>query len=365
MKIILATGIYPPDIGGPATYVRHLAEELTVRGEEVIVVTFMKTQDSKGRSQENEKWKVVTVSPAGGPLIRWRKFAQVLKQHGTDADIVYCFSSVSAGVPLRLARLKKPKKLLRLGGDFPWERYTDLGGRKTLKQFLASALRLRSAMGSILRGFHHVVFSTHFQQELYELMYAHLPSHAVIENALPARDIVRHQRHDPLRLLYLGRFVKFKNLENLVRAVAKIPHATLTLVGSGPMGTRLSALSRSLMLQGRVSVVPPVHGDGVTRVFVEHDVLVIPSITEISPNVALEARACGLPVMLTEENGLSPELRSGMVIRRLITVNDITKAILEADQHYEEFATNAAEPFVRRRGWEEVAGEHVKLFKTL
>lgn len=364
MKILLATGIYPPAIGGPATYVRHLAEELTKRGEEVVVVTFMRTQDSKIRNQENEGWKVITVSSAGGPLIRWRKFAQALKQHGSDADIVYCFSSISAGVPLRLARLKKPKKILRLGGDFPWERYTDMGGRKTLQQFLVSALRFRSVMGRILHGFDHVVFSTRFQQALYERVYRRLPSHGVIENALPARTLVHHVRHEPLKILYLGRFVKFKNLENLVRAVANVPLATLTLVGSGPVGPTLSALSRTLQLQGRVAVHPPVHGDAVAQTFAEHDILVIPSITEISPNVALEARACGLPVLLTSEHGLSEQLRQGMVVRPLRTVDEITKAILETDQRYEDIASLAAAPFAHHRAWAQVAEEHMHLFQA-
>ena len=40
MKIVLATGIYPPDIGGPATYVSCLASEFSRLGMEVIVVTY-------------------------------------------------------------------------------------------------------------------------------------------------------------------------------------------------------------------------------------------------------------------------------------------------------------------------------------
>lgn len=41
MKIVLATGIYPPDIGGPATYAYHLAKEFTDRQHQVTVVTYI------------------------------------------------------------------------------------------------------------------------------------------------------------------------------------------------------------------------------------------------------------------------------------------------------------------------------------
>ncbi len=377
MKILLATGIYPPDIGGPATYVKHLAEELVKGGDEVIVVTY---------GIENLKLKIentvtlVHVSKSGGPLLRWRRYAQVLKEYGADADVVECFSSVSCGVPLRMARLKKPKKILRLGGDFTWERYTDLGRRRSLRDFMTKHPRLRVPMARLLTTFDHIVFSTRFQQQLYERAYRGLPAHSVIENALAAGPSPAaaaapsppsggeggiHQKHDPFRLLYLGRFVPFKNLDRLLKAVAGIPHSMLTVVGEGPQRDKLLALSRTLQLGGRVTIVPPLHGEEVQKAFADHDLLVIPSLTEISPNAALEARAAGLPVLLTEENGLSDALSDGMLIRPLITVNDITKAILEADHQYDELAQAAAAPFAHERGWGTIAEEHKNLFVTL
>ena len=40
MKILIATGIYPPDIGGPATYSKLLKEELSKRGLKVDILTY-------------------------------------------------------------------------------------------------------------------------------------------------------------------------------------------------------------------------------------------------------------------------------------------------------------------------------------
>ncbi|MBU2259488.1 glycosyltransferase, partial [Patescibacteria group bacterium] len=125
MKIVLTTGIYPPDIGGPATYVSCLANEFSRQGIDVIVVTY---GGSSKFQVPSSKWEVVRVNRSF-PILRWFRYAKALKQVGQDADIVYGFSSVSCGVPLKLARLKKPKKILRLGGDFGWERYTDWGGK--------------------------------------------------------------------------------------------------------------------------------------------------------------------------------------------------------------------------------------------
>ncbi len=361
MQILLATGIYPPDIGGPATYVEKLAEELTVAGEKVTVLTYAKAGNPIA---EGRGWEVIPVVKSGGPLLRWKRYAAALRKYGKDADLVYAFSSVSCGVPLMLARLKKPKTVLRLGGDFLWERYTDTGGRKSLKEFYRAYPSLKKSMQPILKSFDYLVFSTAYQEEIYKRVYRALPVHSVIENALPARETVQHARHEPLRLLFLGRFVRFKNLPALLHAVALLPHVRLTLVGDGPIASKASALVRKLSLQGRVSFLPSVHGTEKDKLLREHDVLILPSLTELSPHVAVEARAAGLPVLLTEDNGLSDALREGMNVRVLRRSADIVRAVLEIDQNYEKASAEAGKPF-EPRPWKAVCDEHLRLFRGL
>jgi len=373
VKIVLATGIYPPDIGGPATYVHALARELDGAGHEVVVVTYGAARSGE---VESGKWKVISVSKRGGPLLRWWRYSRVLKKEGQDADVVYAFSSVSCGVPVMLARLKRPKKILRLGGDFFWERYTDAGGvlglrewYESLKKWKAPRLRsgqvesgkwkaLRLIMAWILRVFDHIIFSTRFEEEIYEQVYT-LPSHSVIENAAPAGTPMLHRKHEPFHLLFMGRFVGFKNLPALLEAVAALPDVRLTLVGSGPMEAKLRRL-----VDGRVRFLPPVSGAEKQRMFAEHDLLVIPSLTELSPNVALEARAAGLPVLLTEETGLSETLAMGMLLSDCSTPERIAEEVRQVRTEYDAIAQAAAST-PPARGWADVSREHLSLFARL
>ncbi|MDD4319277.1 MAG: glycosyltransferase family 4 protein [Candidatus Peribacteraceae bacterium] len=359
MKIVLATGIYPPSIGGPATYVRKLANVLVERGEDVTVITFA----PRGPLPQ-DPWRVVPVARWGGFPFRWIRYARALRREAKDADVVYAFSAVSVGMPLLLARLRKPRKVLRLGGDFLWERYTDLRGKKTLREWYAARPFGIVFFGRLLRTFHHVVFNTRFQEQLYEKVYPRLPRHSVIENALPQGELLLHAKHDPLRILFLGRFVRFKNLRPLLMAVGNLPHVTLTLVGEGPASKELSQMALRLRLKGRITFLPPVQGEEKDKVLREHDVLVIPSFTEISPHAALEARAGGLPVLLTEETGLGEELRQGMILMPLRTAEEITRAILEVEHAYPDAAAFASSPF-RRRSWEDVTTEHQELFRVI
>ncbi|PIQ76811.1 hypothetical protein COU78_00730 [Candidatus Peregrinibacteria bacterium CG10_big_fil_rev_8_21_14_0_10_49_24] len=359
MKIVLATGIYPPDIGGPATYVRELARELASQGNEVIVITY-------GRNEQQNtdgRWAVYRVR-RWAPVFRWWRYARALRKHAKNADILYAFSSVSCGVPMILARLKHPKKVLRLGGDFFWERYTDRGGTLSLAEWYKSKPWSKCIMQWILRKFDHIAFSTRFQQELYLRWYRQLPGHSVLENALPEGTPRLHEKHLPFHLLFMGRFVGFKNLSMLLHAVLKFPGVRLTLIGAGPMEKSLKQETERLLLSQRVTFLESVQGEEKQEVFQEYDLLILPSLTEISPNVALEARAAGLPVLLSSETGLSKELTSGMTLTELKTPIEITRAIAEASTQYELLAAQAAEP-APRRTWQDVQEEHMALFQRL
>lgn len=361
MRLVLATGIYPPDIGGPATYVRALAKELVAKGNDVSVITYgKKVVSGEPFDKLRGGWLVVSVSKAL-PLIRWFLYARALKKHACDADMVVAFSSVSAGVPLWISHLQKPKKILRLGGDFFWERYTsraasrqaDRGGMKSLREWYVtrhSSLVTR-LMGWILNTFDHIVFSTRFQEEIYEQHYQNLPAHSVIENAIPSGTPLRHQKHDPLRVFFMGRFVGFKSLPALIDAASEMKNVSLTMVGDGPMKSRLKSVG--------VTFIVPLHGEEKRKLLEEHDLLVIPSITEISPNVALEARASGLPVLLTQETGLSEKLREGMIVRDLSNAEKIASAIEEIAKNYDTFAVDAAKTSTVR-SWGDVAEEWVR-----
>jgi glycosyltransferase involved in cell wall biosynthesis len=362
MKIILATGIYPPKIGGPATYCRQLAERLSKQGHEVIVVTY-------GDKVESGKWKVETV-PLGLPVLRWFSYAKKLKEAGSEADVTYAFSSISCGIPLMLSGLKS-KKVLRLGGDFFWERYTDGSGYRGLRAWYASKCPLafigRRVMGWILRRFDHIVFSTDFQKDIYAGVFSRLPSSSVIENALELEMVVPMEHHimqKPFKLLFMGRFVNFKQIPLLIDAAAQIPEAVLTLVGQGPRDVALRKQVERLGLDSKIRFVAPLSGKEKYEVFGSHDLLVLPSLTDISPNTALEARSVGLPVLLTDQNGLSPSLHSGMSIADVSTVKKLVEEIKRIQQGYSVIAESASQK-ISGRSWEEVALETQNLFATL
>jgi len=103
-----------------------------------------------------------------------------------------------------------------------------------------------------------------------------------------------------LRLLYLGRLHPIKGLENLLRAMARLPgNMNLSICGDGVTVYRkqLEALTSKLGLSARVTFRGQVEGETKEQCFTEADWCVVPSFQENFCVVVAEALARGVPVI--------------------------------------------------------------------
>ncbi|MFD9824843.1 glycosyltransferase family 4 protein [Streptomyces violascens] len=120
----------------------------------------------------------------------------------------------------------------------------------------------------------------------------------------PARNTTSH-----LRLLYAGRLSAEKGAEHLVRALTAAENVELSIAAPADQFRALAPLLH------RAGVHPRYLGwlrrPQLWRTFAEHDVLVMPSTTlEAMGLVALEAQACGLPVLYQPVPGLADALHT-------------------------------------------------------
>jgi len=111
----------------------------------------------------------------------------------------------------------------------------------------------------------------------------------------------------PLRWLYVGRMLEHKGVRTLVDGFARIaeeePHATLTLVGAGPLEGSLRARIAQLGLSDRIIQRPPVAPADVAGLIREHDVLTHASTVETFGMTIVEAVATGTPVLAARSHG--------------------------------------------------------------
>jgi glycosyltransferase involved in cell wall biosynthesis len=110
-----------------------------------------------------------------------------------------------------------------------------------------------------------------------------------------------------LRLLYAGRVTAEKGVEALIKSLAPVPGVELSVAAPR---AQFHALAPLLQRAGvRVRYLSWLRRPQLWKAFTEHDVLVVPSTTlEAMGLVALEAQACGLPVLYQPVPGLSEAL---------------------------------------------------------
>ncbi|MGV9789581.1 glycosyltransferase family 4 protein [Streptomyces sp. NPDC003435] len=130
-----------------------------------------------------------------------------------------------------------------------------------------------------------------------------IPDHLLTDP--PARPARRSSSH--LRLLYAGRLTAEKGVEALAKSVASVPGVELSIAAPR---AQFHALAPLLQRAGvRARYLGWLRRPQLWRAFSEHDVLVMPSTTlEAMGLVALEAQACGLPVLYQPVPGLSEAL---------------------------------------------------------
>jgi glycosyltransferase involved in cell wall biosynthesis len=121
-----------------------------------------------------------------------------------------------------------------------------------------------------------------------------------------------------LKLLYVGRVSKEKNLEILVNAFKRLTlsrdDVRLFIVGDGPYKDQMLE-----GLKGTPTVFTGyVHGEDLASIFASADLFVFPSTTDTFGNVVLEAQASGVPVIVTDQGGPKENMipgETGIVVR--------------------------------------------------
>ncbi len=173
---------------------------------------------------------------------------------------------------------------------------------------------------------------------------------------------------DAVLLLFVGRIQPLKAPDVLLRSAAELLRRDPSLrsrlrvdVVGGPSGTgtrdpaNLADLTRSLGIADIVRLIEPVSQDLLAEHYRAAEVVVVPSYNESFGLVALEAQACGTPVVAARVGGLRTAVRDG-VSGVLVDGHDpcdyadVIAALLAAPERRAELAAGAVE-HASRFGW--------------
>src|SRR4051812_1144994 len=140
MRILIATGIFKPEVGGPATLALELAKRLQQTGHKVSVLTYS-NKPQYDFDKENQ-FRLIRVARTGNKLINYARYFFAAFGEIKDHDIVYTLDWFSGGFPIMLAAKWRGKKyIVRVGGGYIWEKYLMEGKPPvTLREFYHRSL---------------------------------------------------------------------------------------------------------------------------------------------------------------------------------------------------------------------------------
>jgi glycosyltransferase involved in cell wall biosynthesis len=119
-------------------------------------------------------------------------------------------------------------------------------------------------------------------------------------------------------ILHVGRFVKYKGLEYLIRSMKYVEHGTLIIAGKGKLEKHLKEIVRDEDLKN-VKFLGYISDEDLPKLYRVSDIYVLPSITrgENFGISALEAMACGVPVIASDLPGVRELVRDdcGMKVK--------------------------------------------------
>ena len=372
----MTTGILPPEIGGPANYVASLSRELRDMGHSVTAISY-------GKSNEIRGVRTVGIKRRSNRLINLVIFFRQVLKLGRSADIIMTFDLMSAGLPTLLANLfLKREIILRLGGDFFWER--DLNDDLvfcTLEDYYRKRLYRRGSAFLIARFMIKrlglLVCSTSFLEGLYLKAFPALRGKTtVIQNPYP--DVKKRiyfnsgiqEDNGRRKFIFVGRLIKLKNLKALLDIFFDMkndnPEACLEIYGDGPERETLNHMVESMGLEGIVKIFPPLPQEEIMEKIGSSYACILPSLSEVSPNFGLECLKLNKPLIITRFNGLQEIFRYYAVQVDPFNPGEIKKRILEFinAKSYQDLTPNIGDGQLTRT-WRDVAKETLRVMKTL
>lgn len=305
-RLLITTGIFPPDIGGPARFVPQLAAKAASDGWLVDVVTL-------GECKETCEIDGYTVHKiARFPRVqRVPNLIRTLLPLARTASVI--FSNGLYPETSLVAKLTKTPWVSKIVGDPVWER--SARGRQPIENFNEFQNRRLRGFQAIERRILTMALATCCKlivpsdQLRLALSSWGLPPAAVIANGVPIRPLVRQE--PTVDVVTVCRLVPWKGLENLIIACAS-ESLSLLIVGDGPQREELQMMIDRLNCNDTIRISGSVNADEVTSVIERARIFCLNSSYEGASFSLLEARERGLACIAGKNSGNDAIINDGM-----------------------------------------------------
>jgi glycosyltransferase involved in cell wall biosynthesis len=301
MRVLIATPLYPPDIGGPATDAAALVTYLEQEGITPIVHDFKSVRRYS-------------------KIVRHLVFTYRLITQDKSVSCIIAFDTVSTGLPATIAaKIRRIPLIVRVPGDYAWEQGTQrFGVKDSMEVFQNSGygLRvemLRAAQKFVVRNAQLVIApSDYFSGVISQWGVSESVLHRIYLGLPPNQEAANLKEVPEGRTLFsMGRFVPWKGFLELMELMVKLPEWQLIIAGDGPERPRVEKLAEKLGVSDHVIFLGAVSHEEVLGWLRNTDAFVYNTQWESFSFQVLEALTAGTSVITTRVGSLPELVTSG------------------------------------------------------
>lgn len=360
IKILIATGIYPPDIGGPATMLPALSAALRERGFEVKIITY-----SSITSQPNDRGQVYR-------LIKDRWFSRPfyflkLLQLSFGAQVIYVMDVYSVGYfAYVVSKLTGKKYVVRFVGDSAWETAVGNGWTSDYivdfqeKTYDAKIEKLKTRRKTILLGAAKVVVVSKFIGSIAEKIGVSKDKIELIYNSVDFIDQqsdkrlvaeIRRQYGQEAKIIVTAcRLTVWKGVDGIIRILPELTRrlgkVNFLVLGEGPALVDFKNLAQKLAVETSVHFLGKIDHRQILDYFRAADLFILNTNYEALSHTLLEVMTVGAPIVATNIGG-NPEVIEHQSNGLLVDYNNqaelmaATEKILTGKNLAKDFSINA------------------------
>lgn len=295
-EITIVSGIYPPDVGGPATFSEAFAGYLSDKRIRVNVVSTHESQ--KLHFQSSEFVVVKLFSRNSNIFFRTFRIAYEIGKKFRSSQLLIANGAFLETFFGSFLALRKAKYVTKIPGDIVWERACS-SGYTSADVFTFQRIKLnykyrllRYLFSRSLKGSEAVIVPAPYLRDLCLSWGIEESKIVEIGNAV---DTELYQPNSNVEKIYdvvtVSRLVPVKQIDELIVACAKL-NLSLAIVGDGPLFTDLRTLA--IKLKSNVSFLGQKNQEQLPLIYQQSRVFVLNSQIEATSYALLEARSCGL-----------------------------------------------------------------------
>ncbi len=302
MRILVTVGIFPPDIGGPATFVPKIAKYF--QDELNYEIEILTLSDNKN-SNINNDFSVKRIDRNLPIIYRWLKTIFTIYKLGKNKDLIFVNG---LGTEATIANIFLNKKIIRkIVGDPVWERaYNKAKISESFDEFQVKNYGFSISFQKKVRSFSIkksdivVTPSQHLKNFILNLGFKNKIE--IINNGvfIPEEN-TNIFTNDQINITIVSRLVSHKNIEKIIKAISDLnsPLINLNIIGDGPELNQLQKISLESNNKDNIIFHGKLNRDEIDHIFLNSDIYIQASNYEGLPHSLLEAMSYGIPVLCT------------------------------------------------------------------